>query len=540
MSTYDFIIVGAGSCGCVLANRLSAQSKHRVLLLEAGPSDRSFLKGFWTHLPIGYGKLFTDASVNWRYQTESEPNLQGRKMYWPRGKVLGGSSSINAMVWARGFPTDYYAWNQVARGWAWNDVEPVFRQIENWSGASSAARGHDGPQAVFDTRNDAHALSENFIRAATSLGYPETSDYNGTDFEGVGRYQLSISRGMRASTARSYLHPIKSRPNLTVITSAEVTELNWSNNRISGVSWQKKGRVHQAVAKNEVVLSAGAIGSPLLMQRAGIGSPELLSELGIPVRHANSNVGANLQDHLGADAAYKASVPTLNNELLGWPARAKAAARYVVSRRGPLSLSGNHAGGFVRSQPSEPIPDLQLYFSPMSYSRAPSNTRPMITLDDFAGFLVGFNPCRPTSRGRVQITSQDLRAAPSIEANYLSTEHDRQLMLRGMRIVRQLAAAQPLAKVIDNEMSPSASVQSDDELMAFVEQAAWTVFHPCGTCRMGDNPVDAVVDATLRVNGVPGLRVVDASVFPTVPSGNTNAPCIMVAERASGMILRNY
>ncbi|WP_299549729.1 GMC family oxidoreductase, partial [uncultured Tateyamaria sp.] len=431
MDSYDFIIVGAGSSGCVLANRLSASLRYRVLLLEAGPSDRELLTGFWTHLPIGYGKLFTDSRVNWQYQTQPEPRLQSRPIYWPRGKVLGGSSAINAMVWARGFPSDYDAWGSVASGWNWQSVRPVFQSIERWSGPPSDQRGSNGPQAVFDTAKDVHPLSNRFIDAAIALGYPVTDDYNGSKFEGVARYQLTTRNGMRASAARSYLHPVKSRPNLTIISSAEVTALNWQHDRIAGVSWRRAGTVNHATASREVVLSAGAVASPLLLQRAGIGCPDLLNAHGIPVRVANANVGAHLQDHLGSDMTFKARVSTLNQDLYSWRARSLAAIRYVLTRRGPLSLSGNHAGGFVRSAPNEPLPDLQLYFSPMSYTRAPSNTRPMMTPDQFPGFLLGFNPCRPTSRGHVSIASIDPRAKPVIRANYLSTEHDRTLMLRG-------------------------------------------------------------------------------------------------------------
>lgn len=539
MLFFDYIIVGAGSCGCVLANRLSDSPNNRVLLLEAGPSDRSLGLGFWTHLPIGYGKLFNDPRANWQFQTSPEDNLNQRSLYWPRGKVLGGSSTINAMVWARGFPSDFDGWATKASGWGWDQVAPVYHDLERWSGTPSAHRGSDGPQAVFDTGNNVHPLSKQFIDAACSLGYPETQDYNGPEFEGVARYQLTTDGGMRASAARSYLHPVSSRDNLTIITGAEVTALDWSDGRIAGVSWVKRGKNYQAQSMREVVLSAGAIGSPVLLQRAGIGCPELLSEHGVEVRHANYHVGAHLQDHLGGDAAFRANVPTLNDELRSWPARAKAALTYVLTRRGPLSLSGNHAGGFVRSTPNATLPDLQLYFCPLSYSRAPSNTRPMVTPDSYPGFLLGFNPCRPTSRGEVRMASTDPSTAPVIKANYLSTEHDRALMLRGMRLVRELAKAAPLASIIEEEMTPGLSVEDDDSIMAYVEQSAWTVYHPCGTCRMGDIAGESVVDANLKVHGVPSLRVVDASVFPSLPSGNTNAPCLMVAERAATKILQD-
>ncbi len=536
----DFIIVGAGSAGCVLANRLSASGKYHVVLLEAGPSDRGLYTGFWSHIPIGYGKLFNDRHVNWCYHTEAERELNNRSMYWPRGKLLGGSSGINAMVWARGLPFDYERWAETATGWGWNEVEPVFKALEQYVDDESNHRGHSGPQPVFNTQRDAHGLCDRFIASATAAGYAHTDDYNGPNAEGVGHYQITTKNGFRSSAARSYLHPVRSRPNLTVITQAEVTSLNWKDGAIGGVSWLKHGQLQHASASREVILSAGAIGSPLLLQRAGIGCPQLLQQHGIKVRHGNAHVGANLQDHLGADIVFRSHVATLNQELYSLRAKAMSGMKYVLTRRGPLSLSGNHAGGFIRSSETASEPDLQLYFCPMSYTRAPSNTRPMVSPDAFPAFLFGFSPCRPTSRGYVHIRSIDPRATPVMAANYLSTEYDKNLMVEGLKLVRRLAEVGPLADVIQAEMTPGSDAVDTEGLMQHVRDTAWTVYHQCGTCRMGDDASLSVVDATLRVYGVPKLRVVDASVFPHVPSGNTNAPCLMVAEKAAMHLLAEH
>ena len=542
--TFDHVVVGAGSAGCVLANRLSADGRRRVLLLEAGGSDR----GFWTRVPIGYGRVYYDRRVNWKYTSDPVPGLDGATSYWPRGRTLGGSSSINAMVWVRGDRDDYETWARTAPGWGWDEVGPVFRDMESWGGAPHPARGDAGPMRVTDTAGEVHPLCDAWLAAARETGFAANPDYNADDLEGVGLYQISTHRGWRASSSACHLAPARHRPNLVVRTRAQVTGLAFDGARVTGVTWRPCARdgtrrpigpERRVAARVEVVLAAGAVNSPQLLQLSGIGPGELLAAHGIPVRRHVPAVGEHLQDHLGADGLYRARVPTLNQALGPWHGKLRVGARFLARRRGPLALSLNQAGGFVRSGSDAARPDLQLYFSPLSYTRAPPGTRPLMSPDPFPGLLIGFNPCRPTSRGRIRLRSADPFDAPSIQPNYLDTAHDRELMRRGMRLVRRLAAADALRPVIDAEIQPGPDVESDEALDAYVRAHAWTVFHACGTCRMGTDLATSVVDERLRVHGVAGLRVADASIFPTIPSGNTNAPAIMVGERAAAFALED-
>jgi choline dehydrogenase len=533
---FDYIIVGAGSAGCVLADRLSASGKHGVLVLEAGPSDLNF----WIRMPIGYGKVFHDASVNWKYLTEPVEGFGGRQSYWPRGKVLGGSSSINAMVFVRGHPSDFDDWAAAgATGWGWDAVAPVFRRMEDWAGGADAYRGAGGPLTVHDQTGEVHPVCDAFFAAAGETGLAMAPDYNGAGMEGVAAYQINTRGGLRASAARCYLRPAMKRPNVRVLTRAMVTRVVFEDGRAVGVEYVRGGETRTARARAEVILSGGAVNSPQVLQLSGIGPGAVLRAAGIGVRRDAPAVGRHLQDHLGLDILYRSKVATLNQVLRPWWGKLRVGLQYLLLRKGPLSISVNHAGGFARSGPGLARPDLQLYFQPMSYTRAPVGTRPLMQPDPFPGFLLGFNPCRPTSRGEIMVRSADPLMPPAIRPNYLATEADRAAMLTGMRYIRRIAAAAALRDIIAAEIKPGPEVEDDAALAQYTRDNAWTVFHPSCTCRMGVDPATSAVDPRLRVHGVAGLRVVDASVFPNVTSGNTNAPTIMVAERAAELILED-
>jgi choline dehydrogenase len=530
MDIFDYIIVGAGTAGCVLAQRLSARSRNRVLLLEAGGSDRRF----WIRVPIGYGRTYNDPRVNWMYETEADPALNGTRSFWPRGKVLGGSGSINAMVYVRGQPSDFDDWAACTDAdWSWASVRPVFEALEN------RADGAAGTLRVTDMNQMAHPLCRSYIEACEALGYRYTSDFNGAHTEGVGIYPVTTRGGCRESTARAYLRPALGRPNLTLKLQALVRQIDFEGERACGVSYLWHGSVRRASAVREVILCAGSINSPQLLQLSGIADPALLDRIGIATRRAAPAVGRNLQDHLGINYIYRSRVPTLNNALYPWRGKLRAGFEYLLLRRGPLSMSVNQGGGFVRSSPDKPAPDLQLYFNPASYTTTRTRNRRLMNPDAFPGFLLSFNSCRPTSRGHLEIRSADPDVPPAIFPNYLATERDLQDVCIGARLLRRIAATAPLAALIEDELQPGAQLQSDEQLLQDFRARAGSVFHPIGTCAMGSDPSRAVVDARLRVHGMAALRVVDASVFPSLTSGNTNAAVTMVAERGAAMILQD-
>ncbi len=534
---YDFIIVGAGSAGCVLANRLSENGKYQVLLIEAGGKDKSP----WIHMPIGYGKIYYDPKVNWMYTTETMDSMNDRSSYWPRGKVLGGSSSINAMVFIRGQAKDFNDWRDAGNpGWGFEDVLPYFKKLENNLAGSDQWRATGGPITVSKTDSQMHPSNQYFIEAAQSLGLKLNPDFNGAIQEGVGFYQINTANGRRMSTAVCYLKPVKSRSNLTVITDALVEKIVFDGVKASAVQFNHQGQTETIQSNKEIILSAGAIGSPQLLQLSGVGDGEKLKQLEVDVQTHLPAVGQNLQDHIGTSYFYKSKIPTLNDEFRGAFNLAKAGVKYFLTRKGPLALSVNQAGGFFKSSPEREHANIQLYFQAMSWLGAKKGTRPTVQLDDFSAFNIGISQCRPSSRGELFIRSKDANEPPVIHPNYLGTEEDIQELLQAAKFIRKMSQTDALQRIIEEEILPGEKVSTDDEFIDDLRERSDTIFHPTCTCKMGKSANDSVVDQNLKVHGLQGLRVVDASIFPNITSGNTNAPTMMVAEKGADMILKAY
>jgi choline dehydrogenase len=530
---YDYIVVGSGSAGCVLADRLSADGANTVLVLEAGGHDRRL----WINMPIGYGKSFYDERVNWKFEAQPEAGLHDRRIYFPRGRVVGGSSSINAMVYCRGLPGDFDDWAKAGNpGWSWNDVRPVYEKFERRVDAHGRA-ADTGQLFVSDVRHELHPMADIFFEGARQIGIPFTEDFNGPQPEGVGRYHINTRHGMRWSGADAFLRPALKRPNVKLQTGALVERVLFEGNKAVGVRYQMGGVQHTARARAAVVLSAGAVQTPQLLQLSGVGPGALLQEKGIPVLLAQNNVGGHLQDHLAMSYYYKATQPTLNNVLSSLWGKFKVGLQYVTTLGGPLSISVNQAGGFVKSSPDAAQADLQLYCNPVTYTLAPSTKGTQIVPDSFAGFILCFQPCRPLSRGRIDIASPDIHSAPSIQPNYLSHPDDVQVALRGAQLVKRLNQTAAFRGLIKEPMAPVVDLLDDAGMIDDFRARASTCYHPVGTCVMGRDPAHSVVDANLKVHGLDGLYVVDASVFPSVTSGNTHAPTTMVAHKGADAIL---
>ncbi len=526
---FDYVIVGAGSAGCVLANRLSANGKHSVLLLEAGPKDTNI----WIHVPIGYGKLFKEKSVNWMYQTEPEPGLGGRQVFQPRGKVLGGSSSINGLLYVRGQHEDYDRWRQRGNvGWGYDDVLPYFKKAENQQRGADDYHGSGGPLSVSDWRHD-DPLSEAFVKAAVETGIPFNADFNGATQEGAGFFQTTTRRGRRASSAFSYLRPAKNRSNLHIETSALAQRIVFEGKRAKAVEYRQNGNLRTARARKEVLVSSGAYNSPQLLQLSGVGPADLLKTHGIDVVLDAAGVGNDLQDHLQVRIVTRCAQRITLNDVVNHPLRrVMAGVRWALARSGPLTIAAGTSGAFFKTNPRLASPDIQIHFIPFSTDKMGENLHP------FSGFTATVCQLRPESRGSLKIRSADPSAPPEIRINYLATETDRAAFIDGIGILRKILAAPALKAYCVDEVYPGAEVTSDEDVLDFCRKTGSTVYHPTSTCRMGNDPL-AVVDQRLRVRGIEGLRVVDASVMPDLMSGNTNAPTIMIAEKASDMILED-
>ncbi len=522
----DYVIVGAGSAGCVLANRLSADPDNTVLLLEAGGKDNYI----WIYIPIGYLYTQNNPRTDWCFRTEAEPGLNGRALNYPRGRVLGGCSSINGMIYMRGQARDYDHWRQLGNvGWSWDDVLPYFIRSEDQVRGADALHGAGGEWRVEEMRLTWEILDA-FRAAAAETGIPPTDDFNRGDNEGCGYFQVNQRRGVRWNTAKAFLRPVRSRPNLRILTGAQAERIRFDGSRAVGIEFRKDGAAAYAAARAEVILASGAVGSPQLLQLSGIGPPALLAEHGIAVRHALAGVGENLQDHLQIRMAYKVShTRTLNERANSLVGRIGMGLEYFLLRRGPLTMAPSQLGCFAKSDPARETPNLEYHIQPLSldaFDKPPHA---------FPAFTASVANIRPESRGHVRIRSADPAAHPAIRPNYLATAEDQRVAAAAMRLTRRICAAPALARFAPEEFRPGPAYDSDRDLVRAAGDIGTTIFHPVGTCKMGGDEA-SVVDARLRARGVTNLRVADAAVMPTITSGNTNAPVIMIAEKAAAMI----
>ncbi len=523
---YDYIVIGAGSAGCVLANRLSADPAHRVLLLEAGGRDYNP----WIHIPVGYFKTMHNPSTDWCYRTEPDPGINERQLQWPRGKVLGGSSSLNGLLYVRGHRADYDRWRDLGNpGWGYEDVLPYFIKSENQEHGANAYHGVGGPLKVSDLRLR-REIADRFIEAALEIGIPPNSDCNGAEQEGVGYFQQTAYQGFRWSTATGFLKPIRRRENLDVQVNAQAGHVVFEKRRAVAVEYRQRGLVKRAACRGEVILAAGAIGSPQVLQCSGVGDGALLQRFEIPVVHHLPGVGENLQDHLQVRLVHKTRLRTLNDEVNNPCNKIRIGIQYLLFRTGPMTLAASQVVIFTRSDEAQPRPDIQFHMQPLSADKPGDGAH------KFSAFTSSVCQLWPQSCGYVRIRSTDIATYPEIQPNYLSTELDCRTAVNGVKVARRIAAASPLAPHIIDEFVPGKKYQNDDELLEAARQFSQTIYHPVGTCKMGHDD-SAVVDARLRVHRMSNLRVVDASIMPEITSGNTNAPTIMIAEKAADMII---
>lgn len=528
---FDFVVVGAGSAGCAVANRLSEDGKYTVALLEAGPRDTSP----WIHIPVGYFKTMGNPKSDWLYKTQVDPGIAGRSIPWPRGRVLGGSSSINGLLYVRGQAQDYDGWAQMGcTGWGWDDVLPFFKKSESWEGEDDAdVRGKDGPLSVQHSRLTRDVVDK-WVDAAVAAGYRRNDDYNGIDQEGVGHFQLTMKGGRRCSSAAAYLAPARQRKNLEIITNIQTEKVLIQDGRAVGIRARHNNKMTEIKARREVVLSAGAIGSPQILMLSGVGDADELKPHGIDVKVDLKGVGKNLQDHLQARPVFKTDLSTINVETNNLFKQALIGLQYLVTQRGPMTMAASLGTGFLKTDDRLETPDIQFHIQPWSADKPADGPH------KFSAFTASVLQMRPESAGHLAITSANMDDHPEIHPNYLATDTDCRTIVKGIQIARKIAKTDPLKAHITEEHAPGVGVADDDEdaILDWARRTAVTIYHPTGTCKMGIDPL-AVVDPALRVKGVKGLRVADASIMPIIVSGNTNAPAIMIGEKAAALVLED-
>ncbi|WP_420333378.1 GMC family oxidoreductase [Roseibium sp.] len=527
----DFVVIGAGSSGCVIANRLSENSSNKVILLEAGGRDINP----WIHIPVGYFKTMHNPAVDWCYKTEPDPGLNGRSIDWPRGKVLGGSSSLNGLLYVRGQKEDYDRWRQMGNeGWSWDDVLPLFKRSEDQERGADEFHGTGGPLSVSNMRIQ-RPICDAWVAAAQTAGYPYNPDYNGASQEGVGYFQLTTKNGRRCSSAVAFLNPARARDNLQIITHALVSRINMDGRKVTGITYRDKSGAEKSITvRREVILSGGAINSPQILMLSGIGDPDQLRQNGIEPLHELSGVGQGLQDHLQARLVFKCNEPTLNDEVRSLFNQARIALKYALFRAGPMTMAASLATGFLKTRPELETPDIQFHVQPWSADSPGEGVHP------FSAFTMSVCQLRPESRGEIRLDGPDPRSYPRIIPKYLSTETDCRTIVDGVKIARKIARHAPLTSKIAEEFRPTATLDMDDYegTLDWARQNSVSIYHPTGTCKMGTD-AGSVVDPQLKVHGIEGLRVADCSIMPEIVSGNTNAPAIMIGEKASDLIRAN-